>query len=67
MTLIDNGANMKIFSSLKSFGRDKRGASLAEYAILLAIMAAVGVALLPNLRTAIATKFTAASTQLNAN
>lgn len=58
---------MKIFSSFKGFGRDKRGASLAEYAILLAIMAAVGVALLPNLRTAIATKFTAASTQLNAN
>ena len=58
---------MKLFSKLKGFGRDKRGASLAEYAILLAIMAAVGVALLPNLRTAIATKFTAATTQLNAN
>lgn len=58
---------MKLFSNMKSFGRDKRGASLAEYAILLAIMAAVGVALLPNLRTAIATKFTAATTQLNAN
>ena len=58
---------MKIMSKLHKFGRDKRGASLAEYAILLAIMAAVGVALLPNLRTAIATKFTAATTQLNSN
>ena len=58
---------MKFMQKLSTFGRDKRGASLAEYAILLAIMAAVGVALLPDLRAAIATKFTAASTQLNAN
>ena len=58
---------MKIMSSLRAFGRDESGASLAEYAILLAIMAAVGVALLPDLRTAIATKFTSATTQLNAN
>lgn len=58
---------MKLVSSLRAFGRDQSGASLAEYAILLAIMAAVGVALLPDLRTAIATKFTAATTQLNAN
>jgi Flp pilus assembly pilin Flp len=52
---------------LRKFGKNESGASLAEYAILLAIMAAVGVALLPNLRTAISTKFTAATTQLNAN
>jgi Flp pilus assembly pilin Flp len=57
---------MKI-SKLRKFGKNESGASLAEYAILLAIMAAVGVALLPNLRTAIATKFTSATTQLNAN
>ncbi len=56
-----------IISKLRNFGRNKAGASLAEYAILLAIMAAVGVALLPSLRTAIATKFTAATTQLNSN
>ena len=54
-------------SKIRAFGRDKAGASLAEYAILLAIMAALGVAILPGLRTAISTKFTAATTQLNAN
>jgi Flp pilus assembly pilin Flp len=58
---------MKIMSSLRAFGRDQSGASLAEYAILLAIMAAVGLTLLPGLRDAIATKFTAATTQLNGN
>jgi len=58
---------MKIMSSLRAFGRDQSGASLAEYAILLAIMAAVGLTLLPGLQTAIGTKFTDATTQLNAN
>jgi Flp pilus assembly pilin Flp len=54
-------------TKLRKFGKNESGASLAEYAILLAIMAAVGLTLLPGLRTAIATKFTAATTQLNAN
>ena len=58
---------MKLIPTLRAFGRNKSGASLAEYAILLAIMAALGVAILPNLRTAISAKFTAATTQLNAN
>jgi Flp pilus assembly pilin Flp len=58
---------MNLLRKIRIFGRDTNGASLAEYAILLAIMAAVGVALLPDLRTAISTKFTAATTQLNAN
>ena len=57
---------MKLIPTLRAFGRDKNGASLAEYAILLAIMAALGVATIPNLRTAIGGKFTAATTQLNA-
>ena len=58
---------MKFVRKMLAFGRDKSGASLAEYAILLAIMAALGVAILPDLRTAISAKFTSATTQLNAN
>ena len=58
---------MKIMSSLRAFGRDQSGASLAEYAILLAIMGALAVGVLPGLKDAIVAKFTGATTALTSN
>ena len=56
-----------IISKIRSFGKDKAGASLAEYAILLAIMAALGATTLPGLKAAIDAKFVGGTNQLTAN
>ena len=56
---------MKIMSNLRAFGRNESGASLAEYAVLLAIVAVIGLTFLTPLTTAISSKFTAATNSIN--
>lgn len=51
-------------SSLQSFSRDERGASLLEYTILLGIVTAVSVALIANVGTWVTGRWTALVTAL---
>jgi pilus assembly protein Flp/PilA len=56
---------MSIKSSLKRFLADESGASLAEYALLIGLIAVVAVAAVTTLGTGVNNKVQAASNALN--
>jgi len=54
----------KVLSNLKKFGRNEDGAALAEYAVLLAIIIALGIGALTTFSTGITGVFTAMNSVL---
>jgi Flp pilus assembly pilin Flp len=54
----------KFMTNLKNFGKDEEGAALAEYAILLAIVLALGITALTAFSSQIGAVFTAATTAM---
>lgn len=56
---------MSIKSSLKRFLADESGASLAEYALLIGLIAVIAVGAVTALGTTVQEKFTDANTKLN--
>jgi pilus assembly protein Flp/PilA len=56
---------MSIKSSLKRFLADESGASLAEYALLVGLIAVIAVGAVTALGTTVQAKFTDANTKLN--
>jgi pilus assembly protein Flp/PilA len=55
----------KFLNTVKSFRKDEDGAALAEYAVLLAIVLALGVTALTTFSTSISGVFTKAVNLLN--
>ena len=54
----------KFLDIVKKFGKDEEGAALAEYAILLAIVLALGIGALTAFSTQIGAVFTAATSAM---
>jgi pilus assembly protein Flp/PilA len=54
----------QVTSTIQSFSRDERGASLLEYTILLGIVTAVSVALIANVGTWVTGRWTALTAAL---
>jgi pilus assembly protein Flp/PilA len=60
-----NGRRKRMLTMLKSLLKDERGQGMAEYGLILALVAVVAMAALALLGPAIRDKFTAVTTKLN--
>lgn len=54
-----------MLNKLRMFAKDESGASLAEYGLLIALIAAVSIGVLTTLGTGISGKFTEVDTAIN--
>ena len=54
-----------MLNKLRMFAKDESGASLAEYGLLIALIAAVSIGVLTTLGTGIGAKFTEVDTAIN--
>ena len=63
MSISDVGVSVML-NKLRMFAKDESGASLAEYGLLIALIAAVSIGVLTTLGTGISAKFTEVDTAI---